>query len=143
MGSKSLNSLKTVALDSNIFSYQFHQDPTFGPLAKQIFDKLSQDKLQAITSVITLVEVLSVKASLSKLAQLKELLLRTPNLTMIDVNGDLAIEAARIRRKYGFRTPDAIQLAMAIHAKVKVFITNDQRLKSFKKLKIILLSEIG
>lgn len=143
MGSKSLNHLKTVALDSNIFSYQFHQDPTFGPLAKQVFEAASQDKLQVVTSVITLIEVLSVKAPLSKLAQLKELLLRTPNLIIVDVNQDLAIEAARIRRKYGFRTPDAIQLATAKLTRVKAFLTNDQKLKSFKALKIILLSEIG
>ena len=87
--------------------------------------------------------MLSIKASLSKLAQLKELLLRTPNLTIIDVNQDLATEAARIRRKYGFRTPDAIQLATAKLTRAKALLTNDQRLKSFKDLKIILLSEIG
>lgn len=143
MGSKSLNNLKNIALDSNIFSYQFHQDPTFGLLTKQIFDALSQDRLQALTSVITLIEVLSVKASLSKLAQLKELLLRTPNLTVLEVNQDTAYEAAKIRRKYGFRLPDAIQLATAKLSRAKAYITNDQRLKSYKGLKIILLSEIS
>lgn len=142
MGSMSLKRFKKVGLDSNIFSYQFHQDPKFGPLTKSIFDDLSADKLQAITSIITLIEILSVKTSLAKIKQLKELFLRTPNLTILDVGQDIAQEAAKIRRKYGFRTPDAIQLATAKLSRAKAYITNDQRLKSFKALKIILLSEL-
>ncbi len=142
MGSMSLKRFKKVGLDSNIFSYQFHQDPNFGPLTKSIFDDLSADKLQAITSTITLIEILSVKTSLAKIKQLKELFLRTPNLTILDVGQDIAMEAAKIRRKYGFRTPDAIQLATAKLSRAKAYITNDERLKSYKGLKVILLSEI-
>lgn len=142
MGSMSLKRFKKVGLDSNIFSYQFHQDPEFGSLTKSIFDDLSADKLQAITSILTLIEILSVKTSLAKIKQLKELFLRTPNLTILDAGQDIAQEAAKIRRKYGFRTPDAIQLATAKLSRAKAYITNDERLKNYKGLKIILLSEM-
>ncbi len=142
MGSKDLKQFKKIALDSNIFSYQFHQHPIFGPSAKSIFDHLSANQLQAVTSSITLVEVLSVKAPLPKIKQLEQLLLLVPNLVVYDVDRNIAVEAAKIRREYGFRAPDAIQLATAKLAKVKVFITNDQKLKRYKKLKVILISEI-
>ena len=49
--------------------------------------------------------------------------------------------AAEVRREYGFRLPDSIQLATALHSKSQAFVTNDRRLKKFKELPAILLSE--
>lgn len=61
-------------------------------------------------------------------------------LAVVEVNEEIADKTALIRRKYGFRTPDAIQLATAVQTRAKVFITNDERLKKLKELKVILLS---
>mgnify|MGYP001592427599 FL=1 len=132
---------RQVGLDSNIFSYQFHQHPVFGPISKQIFDLLSTDKLKAVTSFITLTEILSVKASPAKIKELEKLFLDTPNLNTFEVNQEIAVNAAKIRRKYGFRLPDAIQLATAKLNKAKAFISNDERLKRFKELNVILINE--
>lgn len=137
-----LKKFKLIGLDSNIFSYHFHRHSVFGPVSKEIFDVLSLNELRAITSIITLTEILSVKASLAKLKNLQKLFLEIPNLTTFEVSQDIALEAAKIRRKYGFRTPDAIQLATAKLSRAKAYITNDKRLKSYIGLKIILLSEI-
>lgn len=131
-----------IGLDSNIFSYQFHKHPIFGPFAKEIFDTLSVNKSRAVTSIITLTEILSVKVLLNKLKELEDQFSETPNLSILDVNHEIAAKAAKIRREYGFRLPDAIQLATAIQAKAKAFITNDDRLKGFKELKVILLKEL-
>lgn len=131
---------KFVGLDANIFSYHFHQDPLFGPLTKEIFDLLSLNRLRAVTSIITLIEILSVKASSVKIKGLKKLFSEIPNLAVVEVNEEIADKTVLIRRKYGFRTPDAIQLATAVQARAKVFITNDERLKKLKELKVILLS---
>lgn len=130
---------KFVGLDTNIFSYHFHQDPLFGPLTKEIFDLLSLNRLRAVTSIITLIEILSVKASSAKIKGLKKLFSEIPNLAVVEVNEEIAYKTAQIRRKYGFRTPDAIQLATAVQAKAKVFITNDERLKKIKELKVKLI----
>lgn len=136
-----LRRFKTVGLDSNIFSYQFHQDPTYGPITKQIFDLLSFNKLHAATSFITLAELLSIKAPLPKIKQLESLFLRTPNLEVFEVNHDVAAGAAKIRREYGLRLPDAIQLATAIVSRQQAFISNDSRLKRVKEIKIIILDD--
>ncbi len=133
---------KFVGLDSNIFSYQFHQHPKFGPAAKKIFDSLSSNQMHAVTSIITLLEILSVNAPESRIRELEKLFLETPNLEVLAVNHELSVVAAGIRRKYGFRTPDAIQLATALNSKAKAFITNDNRLKKFKELKVVLLQEL-
>lgn len=131
-----------VGLDANIFSYHFHQDPLFGPLTKEIFDLLSLNRLRAVTSIITLIEILSVKASSVKIKGLKKLFSEIPNLAVVEVDEEIADKTALIRRNYGFRTPDAIQLATALRAKAKVFITNDETLKKLKELKVILLKDL-
>lgn len=65
-----------------------------------------------------------------------------PNLSILEVNRIIAKVAAKIGREYGYRLPDAIQLATAQDSKVQAFITNDDRLKRFKKLPIILLKDV-
>ncbi len=134
--------LSFVGLDSNIFSYHFHQHPLFGPTAKELFSLLSLGQLRAVTSIITLIEILSVKAPLSKIKGLEKLFSETPNLTTVEVNSKIAVKAATIRRSYGFRTPDAIQIATAVHLKANSFITNDEKLTKFKQIKVILISTI-
>lgn len=127
---------KTLFLDTNIFVYYFASHPQFGHQVRQIFEALSQDKFRAITSVITLTELLSLSGSDKEVDTLKNHFLETPNLEIIDLNQEISIEAARIRREYKFRTPDAIQLATAINSRAEVFVTNDKKLKKFKEIKV-------
>lgn len=96
-----------------------------------------------ITSVITLAELLSFKAPTPMLKRLEEELLLVPDLQISDVDKNISKEAAAIRRKYRFNLADSIQLATALQGKAKAFITNDHRLKSFKKLKIISLLDLA
>ena len=132
---------KLIALDTNIFIYYLHQDPLFGEKAKYIFSELIAKKIKILTSVITLTELLSLKQSEKDTAKLKNFFLEIPNLETKEVSEDIALEAAKIRRKYGFHLPDAIQLATALVGKADMFITNDTKLHGFKELKILSLQQ--
>lgn len=134
---------KHIGLDSNIFIYLFEKNPEFIKSCQVIVDLLQKDQIQASTSIISLIETLSFPSPLKILKGIQEGFQTMPNLTIIDVNQDIALEAAKIRRKYGYRTPDAIQLATAKLNRAKAFVTNDERLKNYKNLKVILLSEIS
>jgi predicted nucleic acid-binding protein len=131
---------KIIALDTNIFIYYFQQHPQFGISAKKNFELLIKNKARAVTSIITLIELLSLKIPETEVNKFKSLYLETPNLATIEINQTIGIEAAKIRRIYGYRLPDAIQLATALYAKADKFITNDQKIKNFPKIKIDLLS---
>ena len=96
-----------------------------------------------VTSILTLTELLSLKAPEPMLKILQSEFFVIPKLKVREVDRTIAVEAAAIRREYNFKLPDAIQLATALSVKAKAFITNDQRLKSFKKLKIISLSDLA
>lgn len=132
---------KLVGIDTNIFIYYFEQNEEFGKIAKSFFQLLVRDKVKACTSIITLTELISLPASERDIELLQSHFLETPNLTIQEVNQTIGIDAARIRRNFGYRIPDAIQLATCLYSKADMFITNDQKLKSFKELPVLMLDK--
>lgn len=138
-----LKNHKRVAVDTNIFIYHLTRESPFHLKAVNLFGTIIKKKINLITSNITIVEVLSFDAPENQIKLLEKEFLQIPNLKITEVNNSIAFEAAKIRRLYNFSLPDAIQLATALSAKAKVFITNDERLKKFKELKVILLTELN
>lgn len=96
-----------------------------------------------VTSILTLTELLSFKAPERMIKILEDEFSSIPNLSLREVNQEVAQEAARIRRKYGLKIVDSIQVATALIGRAQAFITNDDHLKSFKELKILSLSQVG
>ncbi len=137
-----IGSLKFVGLDSNLFIYHFENNSDFSPLTTGIFERLTRGSLKAITSIISIIETLSFPAPRHVIKNLEEAFAAIPNLSVIDVNYQIALEAAKIRRDYKIRTPDSIQLATALTNKVQAFVTNDGRLKKFDRLSVILLTDL-
>lgn len=138
-----INKFSFIGIDTNIFIYYFNENPEFGKTAKYIIDNLSAGRIKAVTSEVAVIELLSHPVLSKKAArEMDKQFLEIPNLGIAEINHAIAIEAARIRREYGFRLPDSIQLATAVSAKAKVFITNDEGLKKFKELKVITLDEV-
>lgn len=137
-----IKDLRLVALDSNIFIYNLEQNPKYINNTDIIFHSLISKKLRATTSIISLTEILSFPETDKIEKQIIEDFYTTPNLKIFDVDQEIAIDAATIRREYGFRLPDSIQLATAINSHAQAFISNDKGLKKFKKIEIILLNQI-
>lgn len=134
--------MQLVAVDTNSFIYYFQRHPEYGSFAKLLFEYILVSDLKAVTSILTLIELLSLRASRKDIDKLRNLFLEIPNLKGIEVNEWITLDAARIRRKYGFRLPEAIQVATALYAKAEIFVTNDKRLSNFNELQIKMLSEI-
>lgn len=134
---------KLIAIDSNIFIYHFQAHPIYLPLTIKVFKAIEMKSSKAVTSILTLTEVLGYKQSAEIINQLQQAFEEVVNLSLIEVNKSIAKDAAKIRRDYDFKLADAIQLATAMYAKAKVFITNDEGFKKFKEIKVILLSELN
>ena len=136
-------SYKRIGLDTNIFIYYIEEHQIFLNKIEPLIDKIVQGKATGITSYVTLLELL-VKplrdGRLDLVDQYKTIL--TGQLEMVPIDEAVSVEAARLRAKYGFRTPDAIQLASVIIRKGDVFITNDRRLKDVKEIKVLTLEDI-
>lgn len=136
-----IKNIKYIALDSNIFIYNLEQNSKFIQFTDSIFKGLISNDLNGVTSIITLTEILSYPQTEAQAGKITDDFLNTPNLTVLEIDKKIAIEAARIRRSYRYPIPDAVQIATAVEAKAQTFITNDRRLKTFKELPITLLTE--
>lgn len=131
-----MNNKPLFFLDTNIFIYYFHDVNEFSIKAKKIFEQLVSDSALGMTSVITQTELLSIKMTEKESHTLLAYFLETPNLKIKNITQEIAIKAAQLRRIYGMRTSDAIQLATAIVNKADFFITNDKQLKKCREIKI-------
>lgn len=139
-----LNGIKKAGIDSMCFIYHFEANTNYGELVKELFGKLQEKKLSAVTSVLTLAEILSFE-NLQKnrilFEEEKSKLHSTPNLNIIPVDEKIAEATSILKYKYSLTLPDAIQLATAVITGQKAFISNDNRLKRVKEIKVIILDD--
>ena len=94
-----------------------------------MFSGIENGSFQALTSILTVTEILVKPQSLGLQNVIDEyiaLLGTYPNLKIIPLTLDYsAVRAAEIRSTYKLRTPDAIHLATAWENQTTLFLTND------------------
>lgn len=131
---------KRIALDTSVFIYQLEANPRYCGLTDRIFSWIEEPYHSAVTSTITMTELLVQPYRNGDEQHVNEfygLLSTYPNLDWIRPDLDVADAAARIRAAHRLRTPDALQAATAAKAQATGFITNDpvfERLDAFETL---------
>jgi predicted nucleic acid-binding protein len=126
--------------DTNLFIYLIEE---FGDLSERVIKlrkRMVERGDELYTSALTLGEILikPMEAGDEALARRYEsALLRGAVIISFDV--EPARLYATIRKDRTIRPPDAIQLACASHARVDLFITNDERLstKSIPRIQFV------
>jgi len=91
-----------------------------------IFQRITDGNLAGVTSVITLMEVLvqPIQQGETQLAHdYSDLLLHHPSLSVVPIGTAIAERAAHLRAQYRLRTPDALQIAVALEARCQAFLT--------------------
>jgi predicted nucleic acid-binding protein len=136
-----------VGLDTAPLIYFIEEHPTYLPLVRLFFEAVDRGDFRVVTSVLTLTEVLVHPLRLGDrllAGQYRRILLHAAQITTLPVSETIADEAAQLRGAHGLRTPDAIQLATAIHAGASCFLTNDSRLSSAgTSLKVLILNQLS
>jgi len=136
---------RRIALDTNIYIYQLEANPSYVSLTDEVFDWLEQGNHAAVTSTITLTELLAPAYRSHEEAQVNEfyaLLTTYPNLDWIAPELEIADLAANIRSKHRLRTPDAIQAATAIERQATGLVTNDPVFERVEGFETILLDRL-
>ena len=131
-----------VALDSQIFIYFIEEDRRYLPLIKPVFEAIDRGDLSAVTSGLTLMEVLVIpyRSGNSALADRYEsLLTRGRGLRFVEIDRALLKASAQLRALFKLKPPDAIQVAAALVGNCTSFLTNDRRIGPVPGLKIIQL----
>ena len=132
-----------LAIDTAIFIYFIEKNPRFLPLIDPLFREADDGIRELVTSALTLLEVLVVPLRVrnrSLADRYEALLTRSRGIRLVDMTRDQLRAAAQLRATTGFKTPDALQVAAAIGAGCRTFLTNDRRLPSVSGLQIRQLS---
>jgi len=131
---------RRIALDTSIFIYQIEANPRYLPLTDAVFAWLERPGTSAVTSTITMTELLVAPYRLSDQQRVDEfysLLSTYPRLEWAPPNLEIADAAARLRAVHRLRTPDALQAATAEDSLATALVTNDPafaRVPSFEAL---------
>ena len=133
-----------VYLDTNIFIYALEGYPDFVNELTELFEKFDEGNLSAVTSELTLAEVLVrpfIDGNIQRQTAYQQALQSSEALEVVPVNRDVLIEAARLRSVANLRLPDAIHGATARLTGCETFLTNDRRLLAIPDIEVVLLSE--
>ncbi len=136
---------EVVGLDTAPLIYCIEEHPTYLGIVRPFFAAMDRGDVSVVTSTVTLLEALvhPLRLGRTDLAeQYRDILLGAKNLMILHLSQDIAEEAARLRPIYSVRTPDAIQMATAIHTGASSFVTNDARLPSLPQLAILTLDSL-
>jgi predicted nucleic acid-binding protein len=134
-----------VAVDTAPFIYFIEENPAYLGTIHPFFEALDADEFRAVTSMVTLIEVLvhPLRQGNEALAhEYRNILLEARGLDLRPVSRAIAEEAASLRAAHGLRTPDAIQIATAIHEGSTSLLTNDSRLPSLPNLNVLVLDDL-
>jgi predicted nucleic acid-binding protein len=133
-----------VALDTSIFIYFIEEHPLYLPLVEPLFETIAAGELEAVTSSLTLLEVLVVPFRFSNgilIDRYETLLTKSQGLRLVDLDRDFLRIVAQVRAATRAKTPDAMQLAAAMAAGCPVFLTNDDRIPILPGLRVLLLDD--
>lgn len=127
----SMRKSSTIALDSNIFIRALDDPDSLGAEARSLLENIRETSPNVSISVMVLEEffVRVYKQKREKdLDNILDFITMGGLVTLVDVNKQIALLAAKIRALYNVKAPDAVHLASAIEVGAKVFITTDKRL---------------
>ena len=131
--------MTTIALDTNVFIYALDEDSAYCAQARKIIDLLESGKVQGVSSVIVLTEMMRKPTD-----TLLEVLHSLTNHEFTELTEQISLTAAELSRVYPKLKPyDELHLASAIVCGAGVFYTNDQDILSsgVREIRILGLSK--
>lgn len=136
---------KTVGLDTAPLIFFIEKHPIYADVVRPFFQSVDRGEIRVVTSTVTLLEVLvhPIRRGDESLAhQYNDILLTSPHIFTMPVTPVIAQVAAELRAGYNLKTPDAIQLAIAITNRAVAFLTNDRDFGSVSDIDVIRLRDV-
>ena len=141
---RSIEKHRVVGVDTAPLIYFIEDVTPYADLLHPVFDRLERHALAAVTSTITLAEILTkplADKNFTLVDEIKFAIKTFSTLSMVAIDEKLAEVAALVRARHAIRLPDALQMAAAIQGEATLFITNDKRLKNVNGIEVLVLSE--
>jgi predicted nucleic acid-binding protein len=140
-----LKNVRRIFLDTAPVIYYVEKNTGYLGLVEDVFNRIDEGLLTAVTSPITLAECLIHPYRLG-LTQLQidfyELIVNAGNTLFTPIDNAISQKAAQLRAARNISLTDAFQLSSALAAGCEAFLTNDLGIKGIVDLDVIVLSEI-
>jgi predicted nucleic acid-binding protein len=140
-----LKGIRRLYVETAPLIYYVEENPAFIAKMDAIMEAVEETPIEAVSSVITLTEVLTqpLKPGNAKLVQeYRDILLNSGDFHLLPITSQIANAAADLRARYNLRTPDALHIAAAIDAGCETFLTNDTGIKRVTEIAIWVLDEL-
>jgi len=124
-------------MDSAPIIYVLETHPKFGPRFEPLFAAHAAGRLRFAVTTITIIEVLAgpLQAANDALAQRYRAVLETWQL--VDLDHDIAENAARLRASLRLGLADAVQAASALAVNAAALVTHDRDFSRVRSLRVI------
>jgi predicted nucleic acid-binding protein len=125
--------------------YYVEENPTYVAKMDAIIEAIEDKPIEAVSSVITLTEVLTRPLRLGNARlerEYRDILLHSGGFRLLTITARIAESAAALRARYNLRTPDALHIAAAIDVRCDAFLTNDTGIKRVTEIAMLVLDEL-
>lgn len=129
----------TVYLDTNVFVYAVEGFPEYQEFLKELFDRIERSEITAVTSELTLAEVLVKPLELGRhdiVAFYDEMLQTSDRLVVAPIEREILVNAAEYRATLNISLPDAIHVATAVNSGCSILLSNDRKLRAPESITI-------
>jgi predicted nucleic acid-binding protein len=136
---------KKVLIDTSIWIYHFEQHPQLAGAAGKIIESLEEGEFRGVASELTLLELTVRPLQLGRqdVADDYEVLLDYfPNFELEPISREILLDAAALRARQRFRTPDAIQIATGLRTGATLAVTNDEGWRNFLLMETLILTDL-
>lgn len=143
--SQALANVQLLGIETAPLIYFIEKHPTYVARMRDVFGYISAGRVEGVTSMVTAPEVLMKPMQTGNVGvQMRyyNLLFRTRYFVTLPIDQPIGLQAADLRARYGLKTPDAIQVATALHAGADALLTNDTGLKRVAEITILILDDL-
>jgi len=123
---ETLAEAELVHLDASVLGLHLMGHPRYTPLTRMLFGLMSDNRLRASTSAISVYQLLveAYRRGESETARTVEQCLTTvPGLEVVPVTSEVARQASEVRAQLGGSTERAIQIATALSVRAGTYLT--------------------
>ncbi len=142
---EALRGVSRIALDTAPVIYFIERHPAYITRVTEVFQEIDRGHLEGYTSAVSLCEVLvhPIRQGNNTLAHTyQELLLGSANFVTAPIDSRVAAKGAELRGRYNLRTPDALQIAVALEFGCQAFLTNDTGFRRVDDLRVLVLDDL-
>ena len=143
--SDALAGIQRLAIETAPLIYFIEKNPIYLDRMRVIMRLIDEGAITGVSSVITLTEVLTQPAKIGNhevKTAYRKILVDSRNFELVSIDVPIAEYAADLRARYSLKTPDALQVAAAIHSGCDALLTNDFGIRRVTELRVLILDDL-